>query len=87
MINSFLDKHYSKKVVPHYMTITYLVSKQHLKIKSSIIDTNNHLNKVFPFFDSLNKKLSPGFHLVDIFSNSFSFLSVNQKNLDAINAY
>jgi len=51
------------------------------------MDTKNHLNKVFSSFDSLNKELSLGFCLVDIFSNFFSFLSVNQKNFDAINAY
>ena len=36
------------------------------------------------FFDSLNKELSPGFHLVDTFLNYFSFLSVNQKNPDVL---
>jgi len=52
-----------------------------LKIKSSIINTNNCLNKVFPF---LNKELSLGFHLVDTFSDCFYFYSVNQKDADAI---
>ena len=47
----------------------------------------NQLNKVFPFFDSLNKKLSSGFCLVDTFSNHFSFLSVNWKNPDILTAH
>ena len=61
------------------MIITHLISKQHLKIKSCIMDTNNYLNKVFSPFNSLNKELYLGFHLIDIFSNYFSFISVNQK--------
>lgn len=56
MINSLLDKHYSKKAKSHHMTTAHLTPKKCLKIKSSIMDTKNHLKKVFPFFDSLNKK-------------------------------
>ena len=48
-----------------------------LNIKSSIINTNNCLNGKFPAFDSLNKKLSPSFHLIDTFPDCFSFHSVN----------
>jgi len=78
-INFLLDKNYSKRAVPYHMAITYLTPKQHLKIKSSIMNTNNHLNKVFPFFDSLNKELSLGFYLVDTFSNYFEDSLINQN--------
>lgn len=57
-INSLLDEHHFKKAKPHCMATAYLMSKQHLKIKSPIIDDNNHINEVFPPFDSLNKELS-----------------------------
>jgi len=56
------------------MTISYITTKQWLKIKSSIVNTNNWLNEKFPSFNSLNKEISPGFCLVDIFSDCFSFL-------------
>ena len=58
------------------------MTKQHLKIKSFIVDTKNCLNEVFLAFDSLNKELFPGFYLIDNFSNHFSFHSVNQKDTD-----
>jgi len=58
-----------------------------IKIKSLIVDTNNHLNEVFPSFDSLCKELSHGFHLVDTFPDWFSFHTVNQKDTDAKIAY
>ena len=51
------------------------------------MNTNNWLNENFPYFGSLNKELSPGFCLLDIFSNCFSFYSVNQKNSDTKFAY
>jgi len=45
------------------------------------------VNENFPSFDNLNKKLSSGFHLVDMFSNHFSFLSVNQKDPVSLNIH
>ena len=44
-----------------------MTPKQQLKIKSSIVDTNNCLNGIFPVFDSLNSEFSPGSQLVDTF--------------------
>jgi len=45
------------------------------------------LKQSSPFFDSLNKELSLGFCLVDTFSSHFSFISVNQKDTDALKSY
>ena len=82
-INSLLNEHHSKKATPHHMTTSHLTLKQLLKIKSLIVNTNNHLNKVFPSFNSLNKELSFSFHLVDTFSDYFYFYSVDRKDTDA----
>ena len=49
------------------------------------MDINNCLNKVLPSFDSLNKKLSPGFCLVDTFLDYFPF--VNWKSPDTLTSY
>jgi len=46
-----------------------MISNQCIKIKSSIIDTNNHLNRIFPSFESLNSEFSPESRLIDIFSS------------------
>ena len=61
-----------------------MTTKQWLKIKSSIIDTNNYLNGIFPSF---NKKLLFGFRIVDNFPNHFSFYPANHKNKENIEAY
>ena len=48
------------------------------------MDINNYLNKVLP---SLNKELSLGFHMVDTFSNCFSFILFNWKDTDALKSH
>jgi len=67
--------------------MSYLNPKQCLRIKSPKIDTNNCLNEVFLSFNSLNKELSPSSCLVDIFSNQFSFISVNFKDPETLVTY
>ena len=61
-----------------------LMSKQHLKLKSSIVDFNNSL---FPSFDNLYKELSASFWLVDSFSDHFSFYTMNHKNKDIYHSF
>ena len=75
-INSLLDEYHSKK------TTCYLISKQCLKVKSSIVNIKNHLNKIFLVFDSLNRELSSGFCLVDTFPDYFFFHLANQKDVN-----
>ena len=57
------------------------------KIKSSIVDTKNCLNEVFPSFNRLYKDLLPRFWLVDNFSNHFSFYTANHKDTEVKNAH
>ena len=66
--------------------MSYLTTKQCSKIKSLIMDINNHLNEISSSFDSLNKKLSSGFRLVDTFSDHFLIL-VNKKDPDTLNSH
>jgi len=44
-----------------------MISKQNIKIKSSIIDMNNQINGIFTSFDSLNLEFHPGNRLIYIF--------------------
>ena len=87
ILNSFLDKYHSKKAKPYCLAIACLTSKQHLKIESLIVDTNNYLNGNFLSFHKLYKELSPVFYLVDMFSNHFFFYIVNCKDADTKNAH
>lgn len=80
-INLLLDNQYSKKAKPHYLLIGNLTDKQCLKIKSSIVDTKNHLNKVHPFFNRLYKELLSRFNLVDNFLITSHFIQWTIKTL------
>jgi len=53
------------------------MNKQCLKVKSSIVNTNDCLNKGYSLFNRLHKELSPKFCLVDNFPNCFFFQTVN----------
>ena len=46
-----------------------MTSKQQLKIKSSVVDTNNCLNSIFPICNLLNSEFSSGSRLADTFSS------------------
>ena len=80
VIKSLLEHHNSTDLILHCLSLEKLASKQRLKVKSSIIDVNNYLNGILPSFNSLHKEFSSGFWLVDIFSNCFSFNTVDHKS-------
>ena len=54
-----------------------------LNFKGPIININNCLNGIFPFFNSLNYEFSPRTQLIDIFSSHFSFYHANHKDKDS----
>ena len=64
-----------------------MTTKQQLKIKSSIIDANNPLNRIFLSFNSFYKELSHSFRIVDNFPNHFSFHLVSYKDKESSKAY
>ena len=51
------------------------------------MDTNNHLNGIFPTFNSLNQEFSPRSHLIDYFPDSFSFHLTSCKNANTKTAH
>ena len=83
-INSLLNNHHLKNTKPHHFSIDNLINKQCLKVKSSIVDTNNYLNEVYSLFNRLHKELLPGFYLVDKFSNCFFFQILNHNDTKAM---
>ena len=67
MVKALLDHYHSNASHLYYFSLEKLSSKQRLKVKNSIVDINNHLNRILPSFNPLHKELMPGFQLVDIF--------------------
>ena len=64
----------------HQFSLKRLTHRQQLVLKEPIVDENNRLNRVFPFFDSLCSEFSPGDRLIDIFASHISFHSMDRKN-------
>ena len=85
--NSLMDDHYSKKAKSHCLSMSKMIDKQQYRIKSSIIDFNNQLNKAFPTFDKLHKELSLVFKLVDNFLTCYCFYTVNWKTTEVNNTH
>jgi len=87
MVKALLDCHYLNASNLHHLSLEKLSSKQRLKVKIFIIDTNNCLNGIIPSFNPLYKELTSRFWLVDIFSNCFLFNIAECKVNDYKNAY
>ena len=81
-IKTLFESRYSNGSHLHCLSLENITSKQWLNIKSSIVDTNNHLNGIFPSFNSFNSEFSPEFRLIDLFSSCFSFYQANCKDKD-----
>ena len=83
VINILFESRHANKSSLYCLSLENMITKQWLKIKSPIVDVNNHLNKNFPSFNSLNSEFSPGFKLIDNFSSHFSFHWANCKDKES----
>jgi len=54
-------------------------------VKGYLIDSANRFNECFPSFDPLNLEFSPGFQVIDNFSDQISFV-LNKKKNDKLHA-
>ena len=82
-IKFLLEIRHTNNTSPHYLLLENITSKQRQKIKSPIIDTNNHLNGIFSSFDSVNNRFSSGFKLLIFFLVIFSFIKQTTKTKKA----
>ena len=87
VIKLLLEHYHSTDSTPHHLSLRKLTSKQRLKVKSFIVNTNNYLNGIHYSFNSLHKECSPDFWLVDIFSNYFLFNTINCNSNNAKSAH
>ena len=72
-VKRIVRKKFSSLLSYYCFSLEHMTSKQQTAIKSSIFDANSHLNRIFLYFDSLNKEFHLGNRLVNSFSNCFSF--------------
>ena len=57
----------------HNISIDLLIPKQRLCLKSMFIDVDNRCNELLPSFSFFNEEFKLGNHLIDSFSDQFSF--------------
>ena len=67
---------------PHTLSLGSLSKQQCELIKGPVVNMDNHFNKVFPLFDSLNPEFVPRYRVIDTFSNCFSFHLFSKHNKD-----
>ena len=82
IINNILSSNKSQEQNCHSASIDHLTNKQRLCLKSPLINVDNKHNKFFPSFSFFNEEFKPGNHLINVFSDCFSFhpCSSNNKN-------
>ena len=56
-VKSLLENRHANNSYPHYLSLENMTSKQRLKIKSSVVNTNNYLNGIFSLFNSLDNEI------------------------------
>jgi len=82
IINLMLESSYSSNRQHHLLLMENLISKQKLKVKGPIVNTNNRLNGIFKSFNPFNSKFSPGNRLVDLFSSCFLFSYSDRRSIN-----
>jgi len=80
IISSILESRNSSSHESHHISLDKLIPRQCSIIKGSLVNMDNRFNKVFPSFSPFNYEFSPGNRLINIFSNCFSFHSLNEKS-------
>jgi len=86
-IKSLLERRHIESSSLYCLSLNNILLRQQLKIKSSIINVNSHLNSIFPSFDSLDHEFSSGTQLINIFPSRFSFHHAICKNKESKDAH
>ena len=76
-----IDSPFSSSKHQHPVSLKSLTSHQRPNVKGHLVNSNNKLYGIFPFFSSLYPELSLGSRIINNFSNCFSFnLAIRNKN-------
>ena len=87
ILKSLLETNSLSNITSHQLSLNNLTPKKWLKIKGPVVNMDNRFNKVFPSFDPFNKEFAPGYYLIDIFSNCFSFYTSSKQSNKKFNAH
>ena len=80
IIKLILETRDSSNSELYQLSLKRLTFRQWSIIKGSLVNMDNRCNKIFPFFSPFNSKFLLENRFIDVFSNHFSFYSLNRKN-------
>ena len=73
IIHTLIDSSFGSPHNCHPSSLSNFTDHQRKNIKDHLVDTNNRSHGLFPAFSFTHPELSPGFQIMDIFSDRFSF--------------
>jgi len=74
-VNSLFNSQHTKNITLHKFLLKNLIKKQKEKLKSPIVDTNDHLSEILDSFTPFHFIFSPGLRLVNHFLKNITFHS------------
>ena len=80
----FVESKTYASVIPHLLSLGFLLKYQHKLIKGSVVDMDNFFNEVFLSFDPFNPEFAPGVRIINTFSSHFSFHVFSKCNKDSL---
>ena len=79
ILRNLMDNLPPSSTIPNPHKIGLLTNRQRSLTKGHLINSYNKSHGIFPSFSPLSIKFSPGHHIIDNFSDHFSFNLVNRK--------
>jgi len=75
-----MDNLLPSSISPNPHSISFLTNHQKTTTKGHLIDSCTKSYGIFPSFSPLKQEFSPGFHIIDIFPDRFSFNLATKKD-------
>ena len=79
ILRNLIDDLPPLSTIPNPHKIGLLTNRQRSLTKGHLIDLYNKSHRIFPSFSPLSIEFSSGHHIIDNFSDCFSFNLVNRK--------
>ena len=87
IIHSLIGSSFSSPLNWHPSFLNSFTKWQKANIKDHLVDSNNRSHGIFPSFSPTYPELSPGFQVIDIFLDRFSFILCNKEKNNKFHCY
>ena len=87
IICTLMDSSFGSPHNCHSSFLSNFTNHQRKNIKGHLVDTNNRSHRLFPAFSPTHSELSPGFRIMNVFSDRFSFNLCMKGKSDKLHIY